>query len=671
MIAKAYVLIFFHLPAGDDGDQDKVLLHGKLWVKVIAAENLPDTDTVLFNVDADDYTDPYVVGNLGTARIFKTRYIKNELNPVWNEEFDLDVCHRASNLEINVRDKEHIGDTHVATCAIALSRIIEGETISDWFTLYKKEKERGKINLEIKFTPKESIDEDEMGHCKRAYFPMREGNRLILYQDADTPALPQLESVLHPDGSAYVPTTCWKDLFNALKSAEKFIYITGWSVYTNMNLVRGDDDPDGESHVGELLKQKAEQGVKVMVMVWNEKLSTENNPGLMGTHDEETRKYFEDGTNVHCVAVGRVKREGVLASEFVGSCYTHHQKTVICDAPMEDDSGMKRLVAFVGGLDITNGRYDNPTFPLWSTIQNVHSTDFYNNCVPGVTQETGPREPWHDCHAKVEGPIALDLMKNFEERCLRQDEESVTSLFRPSEDEFVIDAPGAVQEHEGGEWSAQLFRSITEDSALFDFDRHPALHRKGGKLVERSIMNVMVEKIRNANNFIYMENQYFLGSAYEWNKESGTLSMHLIPAELTQKIISKIGAGEDFKIYVVIPMFPEGDPSSAAIQEILYWQYLTMESMYMKIAAAINEAGNGRHPTDYLSFYCLGKRESPDEMPEGLADPDPGSLAETVRKSRRHPVYVHSKMTVRISSLIMILKLFKNKNVQPLGATKG
>ena len=63
-----------------------MLLHGKLWVKVIAAENLPDTDTALFNIDADDYTDPYVVGNLGTARIFKTRYIKNELNPVWNEE---------------------------------------------------------------------------------------------------------------------------------------------------------------------------------------------------------------------------------------------------------------------------------------------------------------------------------------------------------------------------------------------------------------------------------------------------------------------------------------------------------------------------------------------------------------------------------------------------------
>ena len=65
----------------------------------------------------------------------------------------------------------------------------------------------------------------------------------------------------------------------------------------------------------------------------------------------------------------------------------------MCDAPLEDGSGRKRVVAFVGGLDITNGRYDDPTFPLWGTIPTVHSRDFYNNCVPGVTQETGPREP--------------------------------------------------------------------------------------------------------------------------------------------------------------------------------------------------------------------------------------------------------------------------------------
>jgi phosphatidylserine/phosphatidylglycerophosphate/cardiolipin synthase-like enzyme len=38
---------------------------------------------------------------------------------------------------------------------------------------------------------------------------------------------------------------------------------------------------------------------------------------------------------------------------------------------------------------------------------------------------TGPREPWHDIHAFVEGPAARDLYRNFTERWDRQ----VSDLF--------------------------------------------------------------------------------------------------------------------------------------------------------------------------------------------------------------------------------------------------
>ena len=75
----------------------------------------------------------------------------------------------------------------------------------------------------------------------------------------------------------------------------------------------------------------------------------------------------------------------------------------------------------------------------------------------------------------------------------------------------------------------------------------------------------------------------------------------------------------------------------------------------MKIAVAINQAGNGKQPTDYLSFYCLGKRESLDEMPEDcFDDPTPGTLVEAVRISRRHCVYVHSKMTIFDDEYILV-----------------
>lgn len=49
---------------------------------------------------------------------------------------------------------------------------------------------------------------------------------------------------------------------------------------------------------------------------------------------------------------------------------------------------------------------------------------------------------------------------------------------------------------------------------------------------------------------------------------------NLIPMELALKIASKIRARERFAVYVVIPMWPEGVPASATVQEILYWQVL-------------------------------------------------------------------------------------------------
>ena len=36
-----------------------------------------------------DKTDPFVSGALGAARIFKTRVIDNDLNPVWDETFSV------------------------------------------------------------------------------------------------------------------------------------------------------------------------------------------------------------------------------------------------------------------------------------------------------------------------------------------------------------------------------------------------------------------------------------------------------------------------------------------------------------------------------------------------------------------------------------------------------
>ena len=73
-----------------------------------------------------------------------------------------------------------------------------------------------------------------------------------------------------------------------------------------------------------------------------------------------------------------------------------------------------------------------------------------------------------------------------------------------------------------------------------------------------------VHHIRRAQHFVYIENQYFLGSCFEWADSKDVGCSHTVCAELTQKICAKIRARERFTAYVVQPMFPEGDPYSGA-----------------------------------------------------------------------------------------------------------
>ena len=47
----------------------------------------------------------------------------------------------------------------------------------------------------------------------------------------------------------------------------------------------------------------------------------------------------------------------MVASEMAKTVYTHHQKTVIADAEIAD-SDKRRLVGYIGGIDLTDGRWD-------------------------------------------------------------------------------------------------------------------------------------------------------------------------------------------------------------------------------------------------------------------------------------------------------------------------
>lgn len=69
--------------------------------------------------------------------------------------------------------------------------------------------------------------------------------------------------------------------------------------------------------------------------------------------------------------------------------YTHHQKSVIVDAASNFDPQKRRLVAFVGGLDLTEGRWDTPDHHLFKTLLYEHWGDFRNRASATIPNEQG------------------------------------------------------------------------------------------------------------------------------------------------------------------------------------------------------------------------------------------------------------------------------------------
>lgn len=307
-------------------------------------------------------------------------------------------------------------------------------------------------------------------------------------------------------------------------------------------------------------------------------------------------------------------------------------------------------MAYLGGIDLTDGRYDSPLHPLFSTLAHgeAHFGDFYQGSAPGVTESLGPRQPWQDIHCRLTGRVALDVATNFTDRWTKQARGLTSSLFPLRESMFQLSP-------EAGEWNCQIVRSITNDSANFsDQSRNHQLTVKKSRWIEDSICRAYIRLIRAAERFIYIENQYFLGSAYAWHTDSQVKCQHTVPAEIAEKVSEKILAGEQFCAYIVVPLHPEGDPASAPTQEILAWQRRTMAMMYSRVGEAIEEAGSQAHPQDHLLFLTLVARDPESSIPEDLEIPEPESLAHLLRQSRRFMIYVHSKLAIVDDSVAIV-----------------
>ena len=255
------------------------------------------------------------------------------------------------------------------------------------------------------------------------------------------------------------------------------------------------------------------------------------------------------------------------------------------------------MVGFVGGLDIARGRWDTPNHELFATLRKEHSNDFLNNFIPSSNVKEGPRQPWHDIHMKVEGPVVCDMIQSFIDRwafdvehqnlgsewnidASTENSQSLSSWIMNANrtTEIALNSSSYSEKF----WNCQLLRSICSLSTKFLSENsdtnYKSLFSEDEIKVDNSIAKAYIQAIRNAVNFLYIETQYFAGSSNDWLEDNTVICHNLTPMEITQKIASKIRARQPFTAYISLPMFPEGDPMKAnsVFQEQLLWQTRTI-----------------------------------------------------------------------------------------------
>ncbi|TYG60025.1 hypothetical protein ES288_D07G034400v1 [Gossypium darwinii] len=556
----------------------------------------------------------YATVDLDKARVARTRMVKNEgqASP-WNESFRIYCGHLISHIIFTVKYVNPIGATLIGRAYVPVQDIINGNIVDRWVNILDQNHVPihgdSKIHVHLQFFNvtqdphwSRGIKNRDFNGVPYTYFAQRQGCKVTLYKDAHNEE--DSQPVFLAGGERYQVHRCWEDIFDAIYNAKHFIYITGWSVYTKITLIRDPrrPKPGGDLTLGELLKEKAKQGVTVLMLVWDDRTSVKElkKDGLMATHDEETANVFK-GTNVHCVLCPRKPDhdESIVQESDINTMFTHHQKTVVVDGELPSErSGKRTVVSFVGGIDLCDGRYDTQEHPLFSTLGTVHHDDFHQpNFAGSSIKKGGPREPWHDIHCKLEGPVAWDVLYNFEQRWQKQVGTDIL-IPRTKLDEMVIQPSPLTSRNDPETWNVQIFRSI-DGGAAAGFPEEPNEAAKIGLVsgknvtIDRSIQDAYINAIRRAKNFIYIENQYFLGSSFAWKSQGIKVedigALHLIPKELSLKIVSKIEAGERFTVYIVIPMWPEGIPESESVQAILDWQRRTMEMMYTDITEALKK----------------------------------------------------------------------------------
>uniref|UniRef100_A0AAZ3SA69 Phospholipase n=1 Tax=Oncorhynchus tshawytscha TaxID=74940 RepID=A0AAZ3SA69_ONCTS len=456
--------------------------------------------------------------------------------------------------------------------------------------------------------------------------------------------------------------TYMEDVADALEEAKEEIFITDWWLSPEIFLKR----PVVEGNKWRLdciLKRKAQQGVHIFVMLYKE---VELALGINSEYSKRTLMHLHPNIKV------MRHPDHVSSSVYL---WAHHEKIIIID----------QSVAFVGGIDLAYGRWDDREHRLTDVgsvtrsvaleMEGVSSTDGAANSNggnqslpgnPGVDLQTGvgelrgntrfwhgkdycnfvykdwiqlekpfddfidryttPRMPWHDISSVVHGKAARDVARHFIQRW------NFCKIMKPKYHSLSYPYLLPKSHSSASELRYQVPDCVPTRVQVL---RSAADWSAGIKYHEESIHNAYLQTIARSKHFIYIENQFFISCS------DNKMVYNKIGEALIERILRAHKEGKKFRVYVVTPLLPgfEGDITTGggnALQAVMHFNYRTMIRGEYSIISQLKKEMDELQWMNYISFCGLRTH------------------AELEGRLVTELVYVHSKMLIADDNTVII-----------------
>ncbi|SNX81686.1 probable SPO14 - phospholipase D [Melanopsichium pennsylvanicum] len=401
------------------------------------------------------------------------------------------------------------------------------------------------------------------------------------------------------------------NLSKALMMAKDRVFIHDWWLSPELYLRRPGHP---KWRLDNMLKKKAEEGVKIFVIIYNEVSNnftpTDSNytkQRLIGLHRnifvQRSPSHFQTGTFY----------------------WAHHEKLCVID----------ETIAFMGGLDLCFGRYDTPAHVLVDDAlyhkkegdsESDHGLSQANDYLGPVKEgkeahiwpgqdyanervmewhtlskpaedlfprDKFPRMPWHDVGLQLVGQPARDLCRHFIQRwnfLLRIKNHTRQMPFLVPPPDFT---PEELQKYGlTGTCEVQICRSAGPWSL--------GTQNK----IEHSIQNAYLKSIQMSDHFVYIENQFFVTSTVmEGNKIENKIGEALV-----SRIVRAHREGAPWRAVVVIPLIPGfpmpiDHPDASSVRLIVDLQNRSISRGEHSIFGKLRR--EGIDPEQYISFFSL------------------------------------------------------------------